>query len=373
MLKTFSVSNYKNFDGEVTLDFSKSKNYAFNTHVIRNGLLNKVLIVGKNGTGKTNLGRALFDIVYTLTDRGFEQHQIDAPSFLNGNSKRTYAEFRYVFLNDGSEIEYTYRKTLPRNIVYEQLKVDGRILYERDGVAGVSDYSALSEIGAGSLQVDAIGNGQLAVLRFIKNNTVQHESSPVSYIMNFVEGMLYFRSTQDGNSYIGFTKSGEAIENYIIDNGLVDDFGMFLKKTADVDMDLAAVRTELAGNVLVQRFNTKQLVFGSVASSGTQALMLFYYWRKHFGGVTFLFMDEFDAYYHYELSVNVLKMVSDDVDFQTVFTSHNTALVSNDVLRPDCYMVLESGKLRTFPELTDRELRQGHNLEKMLRNGVFDE
>ena len=94
---------------------------------------------------------------------------------------------------------------------------------------------------------------------------------------------------------------------------------------------------------------------------------------KHFGNVTFLFMDEFDAFYHFELSLNILRGVSEQTEFQSVLTSHNTALISNDLLRPDCYMVLDSGCIRTLPELTSRELRQGHNLEKMLRNRTFDE
>lgn len=251
--------------------------------------------------------------------------------------------------------------------------MDGEVLFLRDGLNNISDYSRLDKIDAGNLQMEAIENGQLAILRYINNNTVQNPDSPIAYVMNFVEGMLYFRSTQDGNRYIGYAKGGEAIENYLISNGLVNDFQRFLKEIADVEMKLGVVHTEPLGDILVQKFKNKQLIFNTIASSGTQALLLFYYWMKHFRDVTFLFMDEFDAYYHYELSVNVLKLVSEDTAFQTVFTSHNTALVSNDVLRPDCYMVLEDGKLRTFPELTYRELRQGHNLEKMLRNGVFDE
>ena len=57
---------------------------------------------------------------------------------------------------------------------------------------------------------------------------------------------------------------------------------------------------------------------------------------------------------------------------QAIFTTHNSFLASNDLLRPDCYFVLEHGELRSFADSTDRELREGHNLEKMLRSGEFD-
>ena len=58
---------------------------------------------------------------------------------------------------------------------------------------------------------------------------------------------------------------------------------------------------------------------------------------------------------------------------QTILTSHNTFLADNDLLRPDCYFILSKGKLVSFADSTDREIREGHNLEKMLRQGEFNE
>ena len=58
---------------------------------------------------------------------------------------------------------------------------------------------------------------------------------------------------------------------------------------------------------------------------------------------------------------------------QTILTSHNTYLANNELLRPDCYFMLNKGKLTSFSDSTDRELREGHNLEKMLRQGEFNE
>lgn len=371
MIESFSVENYKNFRDRVKIDFTKTKNYEFNNYLISNGMLNKVLLIGKNGTGKTNLGRALFDIVYTLTDLATDQEQIDNASFLNGFSDKRYAEFEYIFRLSGKRIIYRYRKTDPATIVYEELVSDGERVFMRDGNLN-SDYTGLKTIGADRLRVSNLADGRLSMLRYIENNTIQNDNSPVSLVMGFVKGMLYFRSTQDGNRFIGYSKNVETMDNYIIKNNLVDDFEDFLKKTGAIDMKLEAAKTVL-GDILVQKTGNKSLLFASVASSGTKSLQLFYYWMKHFGNVTFLFMDEFDAFYHFELSLNILRSVSEQTEFQSVLTSHNTALISNDLLRPDCYMVLDSGCIRTLPELTARELRQGHNLEKMLRNGAFDE
>ena len=58
---------------------------------------------------------------------------------------------------------------------------------------------------------------------------------------------------------------------------------------------------------------------------------------------------------------------------QTILTSHNTYIANNDLLRPDCYFNIKDGILKSFADSTERELREGHNLEKMLRQGEFDE
>ena len=83
-------------------------------------------------------------------------------------------------------------------------------------------------------------------------------------------------------------------------------------------------------------------------------------------------MDEFDAFYHFDLAKNVLKYIIAMDNIQAVFTTHNSYLASNDIMRPDCYFTLKNGKLTSFVDSTEREIREGHNLEKLLRNGEFD-
>ena len=36
-------------------------------------------------------------------------------------------------------------------------------------------------------------------------------------------------------------------------------------------------------------------------------------------------------------------------------------------------LVLSEGKIKSLPDLTEKELRQAHNLEKMYRAGAFNE
>lgn len=55
-----------------------------------------------------------------------------------------------------------------------------------------------------------------------------------------------------------------------------------------------------------------------------------------------------------------------------IFTTHNTDLISNALLRPDTYFLLENNSIKAISELTEKELRQAHNLQKMYKTGAFN-
>ena len=58
---------------------------------------------------------------------------------------------------------------------------------------------------------------------------------------------------------------------------------------------------------------------------------------------------------------------------QLIMTSHNTNLMTNKIMRPDCLFILSSrGTLTALCDATERELREGHNLEKMYIRGEFE-
>jgi hypothetical protein len=185
--------------------------------------------------------------------------------------------------------------------------------------------------------------------------------------------MLWFRSLQN-NGYIGYMTGTENLNSWIINNNLVRDFQQFLKNIAGIDMDLGAVSVggHTPSEILIEKHGRVPLIFDNVASSGTRSLELLFYWSRKFKDVSFLFMDEFDAFYHFDLARNIVKYIVELDNVQAVFTTHNSYLAGNDLLRPDCYFVLENRQLKSFADSTNRELREGHNLEKLLRNGEFN-
>ena len=63
---------------------------------------------------------------------------------------------------------------------------------------------------------------------------------------------------------------------------------------------------------------------------------------------SFVFIDEFDAFYHFEFSESVQKRLGKISGVQIFTTTHNTDLMSNDLLRPDCYFLLKDNKIKAI-------------------------
>ena len=119
--------------------------------------------------------------------------------------------------------------------------------------------------------------------------------------------------------------------------------------------------------------NGKQAPFVSLASTGTMSLLLFFFWTVAFNSISFLFIDEFDAFFHYESAENIVLRLNKRKNFQSVLTTHNTYLMQNKLTRPDCCFIMTNNKITNLFNSTDKEIREAHNLEKMYINGAFNE
>lgn len=367
MLKKFTVRNYKGFKDEITIDFSKYKEYQFNKHVIQNNLLTKGVIYGKNGSGKTNFGLALFDITLHLVDKQQSLHEFT--NYLNAGSVETHATFEYIFQFYDTTVIYKYYKLDAKHLLFEELLINQSKVYSYNYRTKLGDFENMDLVGANTLQTDN-KDINISMLRYIKNNTIQTEKTILSQLFHFVEHMLWFRSLNE-NEYIGYKTGMDFLLNTITKNGLLNDYEHFLNE-ADINLKLTTKKDVTGVEIIYARFPDNKLVnFWEIASNGTKALTLYYYWSHKFSDISFLFIDEFDAFYHTELSEFILKKLSESKAVQAIVTTHNTALMTNNILRPDCYFILTKNKLTPLTDCTERELREGHNLEKMYRNGEF--
>jgi len=53
MLTKIEITNFKSFNEKFTFDLSNTNDFKFNEECIRNAIVNKALIYGQNGCGKS--------------------------------------------------------------------------------------------------------------------------------------------------------------------------------------------------------------------------------------------------------------------------------------------------------------------------------
>ena len=367
MLKKFSVENFKGFKDKITLDIGTPSNYSFNSEIIENGCITKGIIYGINSCGKSNLGLAIFDIITHLTEK---QKLLGSYDFyLNMSGRKSFAEFEYTFVFDGHEVVYKYSKMDVNSLKSESLSIDGKEVIFFDFLT--RDGFTLLE-GSDTLNASIRNESPISRVKYVNSNSILSDNvqnQVFKKFIDFVERMLLFYSL-DSRGYEGFMNGSESIAEGIVNSGRVKDFQAFLKEN-DIDYELYGCEVD-GRKAIYCHFDNKDADFFKIASTGTRSLALFYYWYIRMEKASFVFIDEFDAFYHYELSESVQKRLRRITGVQVFTTTHNTDLMSNDLLRPDCYFLLENNSIKAFSELTEKELRQAHNLQKMYKAGAFN-
>ena len=114
--------------------------------------------------------------------------------------------------------------------------------------------------------------------------------------------------------------------------------------------------------------------FFDIISTGTLSLTFFYYWWQSIkkDKIPLLFIDEFDCSYHFSLSEKIVEKLKKLPNTQVILTTHNTNLLSNELIRPDCGFVIDGKSIKSLNHLTHKELREVHNLEKLYQAGHFN-
>ena len=382
MLKKFQVRNYKNFRDTLTFDFGKVGGYRFNQECICDDVIGTCIVYGRNATGKTNLGHAIGDIFDVIISnsrfRGSEE-------FLNADSSESVAQFCYEFEFDGISVVYEYSKREDGKLTIEQLLVDGKMVYCLDFERRVFTDLDLDIIGVEMIQldryVDSISSddseledsiNRLSFLRYILNNSAIASEAVIRKLEDYVRRMRFYGVGHQFNSAITL-RENKAFVEYLAKEDNLADFQEFLNVMGiSCELDLESF-SDGESNLCFK--HNKPIPFFGTASSGTVSLVNLY---KRFVVAlkrpSFIYMDEFDAFYHYEMSEKVVQFFKHRFSqCQVVMTTHNTNLMSNQLMRPDCLFILSGeGKLTALCDATERELREGHNLEKLYIGGEFE-
>ena len=362
MLTKFAVKNYRGFGDRIEWNLSNPNNYSFNKEAIKDGIVKNGIIYGPNGGGKSNLALAIFDIILHLTQKQKSIHQLD--TIVNVLHPKDLVSFEYSFRFGQNTIEYFYSKGT-EGIEKESVVLDGTPLFslKEKKLSISSDFPMTAEA---KHQLGTSGN-KVSVLAYIWSVYPLASAHPLMKLKSFIEGMLLFWN-HENRGFVGLEENSSSLEEFIIGNNLVEDFASFLKHVSGQDFKFKEAK-----------IGDKQLIcdmgdgvpFSKIRSTGTSSLTLLYFWTKKMSKTSFVMIDEFDAFYHYALSFEVCKRLF-ALPCQLFVTSHNTYLMSNDLLRPDCNFIINHNLIKPMNECTEKELRWGNNIEKMYRGDAFE-
>lgn len=369
MLAKFSVKNFRNFDEWLDFDFETDRSYEFNVNNISdNGLVRHSMVYGVNGSGKSNLGLAMLDVTCHIKD-----------IYLTNNLKTNYicgktpaedncAHFKYVFKFDEDVVRYEYGKTQAILTEYESLYINEQLVLDFN--RSTSSELFVNIAGTENLKTDLSGS-HISAVKYVSSNSVleldDDNASLFQKFIDFVSGMVFFRTLTKSADYYGMTVDNTTtMSNEIIRSGKLPDFEKFLNDSG-VKCKLVAIKLGEDDRIAFD-YGNKKVEFVLAASTGTVSLGVFYYWwmKIEQGDLKFVYIDEFDAYYHHKLARLIVEMMS-ETEGQTILTTHNVSLLSNDLLRPDSYFILHQNKQYPFYKVVDKDLRKAHNLEKIYK------
>ena len=364
MLKKFAVKNYKGFADKIEWDLSKHSNYAFSDFAIRDGIVKNAIIYGPNGVGKSNFSQAIFDIVYHLSRKHTTARHYS--NYVHVGRPTNPVEFEYTFKFGSVTIDYKYSKDGKGKLLSEQMFVDGTEWFQRS--------QRQLWVDSDLFPIDPSAKGQWAnsvnnasVVNFLLTSYPMAKDHPLILLQQFVESMLWFRCL-DTREFTGLEDGVSNIEEYIIENNLLDSFSEFLEDVSGQHFEF--VKAEPTHKHILCRIGGNTTLFWEIASTGTISLSLLYYWLNHKDKASLIVIDEFDAFYHFRLASTVCKSLF-SLTCQVFLTSHDTYLMSNELLRPDCNFILNGKTIKPLNECTTKELRFGHNIEKMFRGNAF--
>lgn len=370
MLSSFAVKNFRGFKDWFTFDLASSNNYEFNTECVSEGLVKTALIYGYNGVGKSNLGLAIFDIISHITDKMFDRSLFQ--NYQNASTNLELAEFRYLFSLPNGRAEYSYGKKDIDTIIYENLVINDTsvISYDRRK----DDVFQCSLDGTTALAKD-ITSLKISAVKYVRSNSVLpscKDNDTFYDMISFIERMLMFWSLEN-RKYLGYESGPSDMLQDIVSKNHVEEFKKFLQNAGLRD-NIKVIEVE-SKNKFVYDFDGNSIDFFRYTSAGIRSLTLFYYWYQRMETVdakpSFVFIDEYDAFYHSQMAELVISVLK-KLDIQVILTTHNTTLLSNELMRPDCCFLMYENKILPLSKRTDRELRLAHNIEKMYKAGVFN-
>ena len=412
MLLNITIENFRSIKEPITLDMEAMGQVSeLKDNLVaksKNKLLKSAVIYGANGSGKTNIIKALvFVIIFVRHSINRQEGDIIkgiTPFMLSADNESKPSFFELEFLIDETKFRYGFEVCSNKvNAEWLFYLPKGRRkdieLFSREEQSIEVQKNKFSEglkledkVRTNSLflSVCAQFNGEISkkIINFF--NRVEVVSSDLSRIdRNFTPNFI-----KDSNNYqtaiSALQQADFGIENIIeeepfatkLPNNIPADFPDALKDKLKLTKVLFSERKRY--NVDGEEVGTAKLLFDDAESAGTQKYFyLFGRIQDTLQKGNVLCMDELDTSLHPKLTFNIIRMFHDKEinknGAQLIFTTHDTNLLSSELFRRDqIYFTEKNNKAETdlyslaeFKFDDNSTVRKDANYEKNYLKGRY--
>lgn len=368
MLKSYEICNFKSFKNKTKFELQKTNYQTLAATNLKGNTLKGLMFVGANASGKSN---AIIAVKFLL-DCLFGKLDINMDVYMCMFSGNPIMSLAYTFDIEGTEIIYEIKYQRVDKKWNEDLIVDGKNLFTRDGsVAKVKLYEE-------KIYTDVPKD--VLFLRDIYFNTKFRGWEKLQKWFSFLSNSVYLDLySREAIQYKGIELS---LESYLEQSGTgeINEFFEEYNFEQKIEYDKKS-----KGHVISVESVEKMIFFKRKGidepipyifeSLGNQTLLqllpLFFYCIEQ-GGI--LLLDEFSSGFHNDLEELLIRyFMKKAKEAQLIFVSHSTNLLSNSILRPDQIYSVDFGDDGSIiKRFSSEKPREAQNLEKMYLGGVFN-
>lgn len=368
MLKSFEVSNFKSFKNRTKFDLEKTNYQVLANTNVNGDILKGLMFVGANASGKTNSVLA----IKFLLDCMFGKNNVNMDNYICLFTKNPIMSLQYTFDIDGTEIIYIIQYQRIDKKINEDLVVDGKNVFTRDG--SVAKVKITDEVTHTDVPKNTL------FLRDVYFNTKFRGHEVLQKWFEFLSNSVYLDLYS--KNAIQYKHIDLSLKSYLEEKG-ADEINSFFEEynfEQVIEYDNKA-----EGNIITIESPEKMIFFKrrgidepipfNIESLGNRTLLQLLPAVFHCisqGGM--LLLDEFSSGFHNDLEELLIRYFMKKADkAQLIFVSHSTNLLSNSILRPDqIYSVDFGSEGSMIKRFSSEKPREAQNLEKMYLGGVFN-
>ena len=370
MLTSITLKDYTTFINETTFDFRKTEYQTLEKTNVANNVLKGALFVGENGSGKTQVLKA----ITLLLDILLGNNSINISDLKSFYTKGNTFSLTFTFQVDNKEIKY-YIEFSGKEITIEKLYLDSSLVIDRQKEKGIITIAEKREVAISS-------NLSLLKQEYYKTN-LDNEPTLIKWF-EYLSNSIYVNClTGKTRVYNVSNLTEQVLESHIEKfgtkeiNSFLDNLNYNSEVVYDKNFNNENNKIISENNMIgLRKKGTNVTIPINLESTGNKCLLNVITPLKYAVKTNcILIIDGFSSGLHNSLEEALLKyFFVNSKESQIFIVSHSTNLLDTYLLRPDqmfsfSFDVKKGTQITRFSDLLPKDYQ---NFEKLYLNGVFN-